>query len=125
MVPWKAVPATTGNRGADTASYPGLIILIRAVGKLDAWIDCNSDGDWDDASDRIFADENLVPGVNTLSFTLPPNAVAGTTATRFRFSTEGGLMPIGPAMDGEVEDYRVEIIDFIDGFESGNTSAWP
>ncbi len=26
---------------------------------------------------------------------------------RFRFSSEGGLLPTGLALDGEVEDYRV------------------
>jgi hypothetical protein len=104
-------------------------VSVSAAGFLDAWVDFNGDGDWSDASDRIFASEPLVPGVNTLSFIMPGDAVAGATFARFRFSTEGGLGPIGPAMDGEVEDYSVEIIGhetviFIDGFEFGNTTAW-
>ena len=95
-------------------------VSVNAIGMLDAWIDFNGDGDWDDVSDRIFADQALVPGINVLIVTVPTDAIAGTTFARFRFSTAGGLAPIGPALNGEVEDYAVEIVGnliFGDGFE--------
>ena len=111
-------------------SFPASVrVSVNSIGKLNAWIDFNGDGDWDDESDRIFTDEPLVPGPNNVSFITPAESIAGETFARFRFSTEGGLGPIGPALDGEVEDYGVEIIDsddviFIDGFESAGFTAW-
>lgn len=111
-------------------SFPASVrVSVNAPGKLNAWIDFNGDGDWDDDSDRVFTDEPLAPGANNLSFVTPVGSIAGETFARFRFSTEGGLGPIGPALDGEVEDYVVAIIDsddviFISGFESGNMNEW-
>ena len=40
---------------------------------------------------------------------VPPAAVPGITFARFRVSTGGCLQPFGPAPDGEVEDYPLEI----------------
>ena len=42
---------------------------------------------------------------------MPANAVVGPTYARFRLSIAGGLLPVGFALDGEVEDYRVQIVD--------------
>lgn len=83
-----------------TASLPGL---------LDAWIDFNRDGDWDDAGEQIFASAVLQSGANGIGFPVPVSAVTGTTYARFRFSTFGGLTYEGLAIDGEVEDYQVTI----------------
>ena len=85
-----------------TAAVPGL---------LDAWIDFNGDGSWAQPGDRIFASLPLLPSVNTLAFFVHGSASANiTTFARFRFSTVGGLSYDGPAPDGEVEDYTVEIV---------------
>ncbi|MDP7306087.1 MAG: GEVED domain-containing protein, partial [Roseibacillus sp.] len=61
--------------------------------------------------EQIFVSEPLVPGINPLHFAVPPTAIAGNTFIRFRFSSHGGLAPIGTAQDGEVEDYIVKIED--------------
>jgi len=83
-----------------------------ATGKLDAWIDYNDNGDWLDAGEQVFTSQPLVAGDNLLTFAVPVNAVrTDQTFARFRFSTGGGLEPTGPADDGEVEDYAVEIIE--------------
>ncbi len=80
-----------------------------AGAKLDAWIDFNADGDWDDSGERI-ADSLLVSeGDNTITFDVPAGIANGTSYARFRLSTAGGLSPTGPAEDGEVEDYLVEL----------------
>lgn len=78
-------------------------------GKLDAWIDFNGDGDWNDAGEQIFASENVTTGLNNLSFTVPVKVSGGDTFARFRLSSVGGLSPTGIALDGEVEDYQVTI----------------
>ena len=80
-------------------------------GMLDAWIDFNDYGDWNDPDEQIFAAQHLMPGANTLTFTVPCDATpTPQTFARFRFSSMGGLPFDGPADDGEVEDYEVEIV---------------
>ncbi|MEX0820293.1 MAG: PQQ-dependent sugar dehydrogenase, partial [Pirellulaceae bacterium] len=88
--------------------------------KLDAWIDFNRDGDWDDAGEQIMASVNVAAGANLLSFNVPAGATGGNTFARFRISTTGGLAPTGAAEDGEVEDYLVSILD---GDLAGGVSA--
>ncbi|MFO0869761.1 MAG: GEVED domain-containing protein [Pirellulales bacterium] len=79
------------------------------AGYLDAFIDFNRDGDWDDAADRIFASQQLKVGANALTFNVPANASLGASYARFRLSSTGNLGPAGAAADGEVEDYQVVI----------------
>ncbi|MFT5523674.1 MAG: hypothetical protein ACI9HK_001622, partial [Pirellulaceae bacterium] len=78
-------------------------------GLLDAWIDFNVDGDFNDLGERIFASQVVVDGVNNLTFAVPALAQLDSTYARFRLSTVGNLAPGGFAEDGEVEDYRVRI----------------
>jgi len=77
---------------------------------LNAWIDFNADGDWDDAGEQIFTDAALAGGVNSLSFLVPVGVTLGDTYARFRLDSDGGLTPYGLADNGEVEDYRVSIV---------------
>jgi len=75
---------------------------------LDAWIDFNADGVWSDAGEQIFTSQNLIAGVNNLTFSVPAGASPMTTTfARFRISSAGGLNPTGLAADGEVEDYEI------------------
>ncbi len=77
--------------------------------KLDAWIDFNRDGDWNDPGEQIFQSVTLEHFRTPLSFTVPAGASLGLTGARFRLSSGGGLGPTGPAYDGEVEDYMVTL----------------
>jgi hypothetical protein len=86
-----------------------ITVTASAAGMLDAWIDFNRDFDWDDPGEQIFASRSLVAGANTLSVSVPAGATFGESYARFRYSSTGGLGPTGPALDGEVEDYRIEI----------------
>ncbi|MCD6395038.1 MAG: hypothetical protein J7M40_16230 [Planctomycetes bacterium] len=90
-------------------------ILVSVDGYVDAWIDFNHDGDWDDRGEQIFASQKVELGANDLEFKVPPHpdaiAVDRHTYARFRFSTYGGLKYAGAARDGEVEDYLVKIED--------------
>lgn len=100
----------------DTAPTTGTnttltVNITLGPGNLDAWIDFNADGDWDDAGEQIFTSEPVNNGANVLSITTPIDATEGTTFSRFRVSTDGGLAPTGSAADGEVEDYQVTILD--------------
>jgi hypothetical protein len=100
-----------------TAAVPGMPQRVRvdasAPGRLDAFVDFNRDGDWDDEGETIFSSQPLAAGSNFLSYTLPATAIADPTRptyARFRFSSAGGLTPRGPALDGEVEDYTLFIV---------------
>jgi protocatechuate 3,4-dioxygenase beta subunit len=108
-------------------------VTASASGFLNAWIDFNQDGDWDDEGEQIFTAQELVAGENTLEFTVPEDAVisenilplqtthvfAQPTMARFRFSSEPDLPYDGPAPDGEVEDYGVMIVEPDTGEVSG------
>lgn len=80
-------------------------------GFIDAWVDFNIDGDWEETDEHIFASKAVVGGqLNSLIFAVPGTALTGLTYARFRFSLKGGLSYYGDAPDGEVEDYPVDII---------------
>ncbi len=74
-------------------------------GYLNAWIDFNGDGDFDDAGEQIAVDLVLTPGLHILTFTVPNVSLGSSIHSRFRFNSDGGLSPTGLATDGEVEDY--------------------
>jgi hypothetical protein len=88
-------------------------VTASAAGYLNAWIDFNRNGSWDDDGDQIFAGQALLPGPNTLAFHVPDTAVDDLkfpTFGRFRYSRVELLGYDGPAPDGEVEDYAVWIV---------------
>lgn len=77
---------------------------------LDAWVDFDGDGAFDDPRDRIAADVALAAGANAVAFTVPcdiPLRIG--TYSRFRLSTKTVDAPTGGATDGEVEDYAIEV----------------
>lgn len=88
-----------------------LNVTASLAGKLDAWIDYNQDGDWDDAGEQILVAANLAAGTNLINTTVPATAALGNTYARFRLSHDGGLAPTGLADNGEVEDFRIFITD--------------
>jgi predicted outer membrane repeat protein len=96
---------------ATTNTSASFLVQVSEVGKLDAWIDFNGDGDWSDTGEQIATSADLTAGDNIISFTIPSTASTGTTAARFRVSTAGGLAPTGAAPNGEVEDYIVSLFD--------------
>ncbi len=76
-------------------------------GVLEAWIDFDGDWVWT-AAEQVYSGL-LAAGNHSFNVTTPAAAVLGQTFARFRISTGGGLPPFGPASDGEVEDYVVQI----------------
>lgn len=91
-----------------TASGPGV---------LDAWLDLDGSGDFTGPADRIFTNQALVAGPNSLTFAVPCDAIPGDSYARFRFSSTGTPSFAGPAMDGEVEDYAL----LVKGFDFGDS----
>ncbi len=102
-------PLVVGETGAaeiTTSLPPGTQATISA------WIDFNRDGDWNDSHEQILYDRAVdTTPTMTVTFSVPYSATpTNATFARFRLSTASGLLPDGPAPDGEVEDYLVEIL---------------
>lgn len=96
--------------------FPGMPATVDVTasigGMLDAWIDFNGDGDWADAGEQIFTSQPLVAGLNSLNYNVPGSATPLIiTFARFRYSTAGGLSFTGASLDGEVEDYEIDIAE--------------
>ncbi|WED28482.1 LruC domain-containing protein [Vibrio sp. DW001] len=100
--------------GFVTAIEAGLdaIITVEASsqGYLSAWIDWNQDGDFTDDGEQVFSDTVLEKGNNTLFFIADIDAVEGLTWSRFRFSQQTNLSPMGGSTSGEVEDHQIMVI---------------
>ncbi|PQO26037.1 hypothetical protein C5Y96_21540 [Blastopirellula marina] len=90
---------------------------------LNAWLDLNKDGDFNDANERIFTNVKLTPGQHDYTFTIPQNIFddsvlpdAARLAANIRFRV-GPTLNIGPTADdsfGEIEDYKVFITQAAD-----------
>jgi 6-phosphogluconolactonase (cycloisomerase 2 family) len=77
-------------------------------GLVDAWIDFNGDGDWDDAGEQVVTGATLPA---TPTFTAPAVTLDGFSVARLRARPTGSapLGPTGGAGAGEVEDHRIEL----------------
>ena len=103
------IPATL------TAGDPYSIqVTVTGSGLLSAWVDWNGDGDFTGVGEQIATEQAFVGPVSSafLTGTVPATAVGGTTYARFRVCTAAGdcSAPVGPASDGEVEDYSTSIL---------------
>ena len=87
-----------------------IVASASSSGLLDAWIDFDRNGVFDDATEQVLASEPLVAGENELLIGVPLMAQAGASFARFRISTAGGLLPTGEAPDGEIEDHPVQLV---------------
>jgi hypothetical protein len=101
-------------------------VVANTACMLSGWVDFNADGDWADVGETLFpVGQPLVAGTNYLTFAVPVGAVEGPTHARFRCTTAGVVTFAGPAINGEVEDYQVNIgasLDFGDAPEPYPTS---
>ncbi|WP_457652635.1 right-handed parallel beta-helix repeat-containing protein [Rhodocaloribacter sp.] len=91
-----------------------LVALNSVSGYLNAWIDFNRDGDWDDPDEHV-VDEVFVgtgPVRPEVSFTVPASLPDGLSVMRVRFTTvaDAADTVTGLAPDGEVEDYLVQLL---------------
>ncbi|MEZ6091641.1 MAG: GEVED domain-containing protein [Pirellulaceae bacterium] len=103
------IASLVGTTASETTS--SVVVHASGPGKLDAWIDFDRDGDWNDASEQIISSVDVTSGANLISFSVPAGASVSDTAARFRLSSAGSLAPTGLAADGEVEDYIVRLQD--------------
>jgi hypothetical protein len=78
---------------------------------IDAWIDYNADGDWDDAGEYVLMGLPVTVSTGqTANINIPATAVTNTLIfARIRITNAGFASPRGLAPDGEVEDWPLII----------------
>lgn len=91
-----------GGLSGDVQALPS------APGVLDAWIDADADGTWNQPNEQIITGLAVNPGDGPITMNLPAVSTPLTTFLRFRL-THGGAGPTGFAAGGEVEDYEVAV----------------
>ncbi len=84
---------------------------VQGPAYLNAWMDFDGDGNWSGTEEQVAQDLVVTQGLNPVYFTVPRTADVGFHPARFRLSSYTGLLPVGLARDGEVEDYLFEILE--------------
>jgi CSLREA domain-containing protein len=93
-------------------------VTAHGAGVLNVWVDWNQNGDFEN-SERIATNTAMVNGANTFSLTVPAGVGSKITYARIRFTSDaskvqqlgGSPSPYGEALDGEVEDYILNLTD--------------
>jgi len=100
---------TTFNPGRKAT----VIVSASLPGTLFAWVDYDLTGGWREETDSAFPDGvELLSAYNWVVIDVPETAVASPASyARFRFADSGKLAQSGTAENGEVEDYRVPILN--------------
>ncbi|NOZ89674.1 MAG: LamG domain-containing protein [Epsilonproteobacteria bacterium] len=101
--------STLQDRTINAGSTFKLKVITHGVGYLSGWIDWNGDGDFDDEYEQIAENIDGSSSEITLNVTAPSSAIDRVTYARFRYSYQQDLEPTGSAIDGEVEDYKINI----------------
>ncbi|MDX9729401.1 MAG: GEVED domain-containing protein, partial [Bacteroidales bacterium] len=112
----------TGRDDEDGVTIPELVqgkkatiryqvVTPYATVYLNAWIDWNGDGDFNDNDERIASNVGRTfPGTYNLDITVPADATGSKpTFARFRLGARINT-PTGTATSGEVEDYMIKIV---------------
>lgn len=97
-----------------TTIEPGLNSIIVAEvegdGYLNAWADWNQNGTFED-SEKFLENKATTTGDNFIQVEVPVDALAGETWTRVRYSTQTDIGANGGVSDGEVEDFKIDVIN--------------
>jgi len=85
-------------------------IRVTGTGYLNIWGDWNQDGVFDE-SERMLLDEYLSDTTQVFLLNTSITALEGATWVRARISSTQGIVANGGVADGEVEDYRVTVLN--------------
>lgn len=109
-------------QGATLEAGSNFTLNINVVGNgyLNAWIDWNGDGDFNDANEQIATNISNVGNIINLNVTAPSGKTV-TSYARFRYSSQLDLHSTGYAQDGEVEDYQINIKGNLQPFTCNDT----
>ena len=117
-----------GDNLVDTADEDGVVFVdplvngasatievttsngVAGRGVLNGWIDFNGNGVFD-SSEQIITDAVLDDGTTSIEIDVPNSGSLGGTYARFRYGLVKGIGPNGEDLVGEVEDFRVGLLD--------------
>ncbi|MFH1921311.1 MAG: GEVED domain-containing protein, partial [Planctomycetota bacterium] len=130
-----------GNYIFGTADYiPAVQLQVTSsiVGAyLQAWIDFDQNGSFAGLGEQVLTNyqldhdnDGIVANTDIVEINVPWTAKPGNTIARFRLSTTPGLkfydeIGVGPALDGEVEDYQVLIVQAALDFGDAPAGIYP
>ena len=99
--------------------------VLGAGGLLQGFFDWNADGDFEDAGEHAIVDQTFASGSGVFPVTVTPSStVTGPSFARFRWSS-ASVGVFDPAIDGEVEDYQIDLQAPPPGDLSLSITAWP
>ncbi len=117
---------TTTTLTAGSTYTITLVAGTYTINDVAAWIDYNQNGTLNNAGEKLGETDDLgaAPASTSFVFTVPVNAVNGTTRLRVRDVDHGGTNDMDPCLAqstfGETEDYIITIVGGVDAF----TYAW-
>lgn len=104
------------KKGTNTVTITSSVTHNNVV--MNAWLDLNKDGDFNDANERIFTNVKLIPGQNEYTFTIPTNVFDDSVLPELARLAANMRFRVGPTLNigatdndafGEIEDYKVFI----------------
>lgn len=101
---------TLQNESLTSGQSYTLEVTVVGSGYLSAWIDFNQNGVFEDSEKVSPGNVLLASGTVAVPFSVPTGASGGVTYARFRYSSAVGLTSTSAASDGEVEDYKINLI---------------
>ncbi len=92
---------------------------------LSVWIDWNRDGDFNDTDEDVLCGTNNW-GDGVIQIDVPMHSDSGYTRLRVRTKWYDyfGCMPCGSTLEGEVEDYTVNLQPLVSASWIGNSTNW-
>ena len=114
-------PASDNDIGSDedgiifltpfVAGFDSLVeITATGSGYLNVWADWNQDGEFS-ASEQLVVDEYMSDQTEQFFLNTPLSALNGNTWLRARISSTQSIVAYGGVSDGEVEDYRIQVMN--------------
>lgn len=93
------------------AGFDSLLeITASGTGYLNVWADWNQDGEFT-SDEQLIIDEYMSNQTEQFFLNTPLSALNGNTWLRARISSTQGIVAYGGVSDGEVEDYRIQVMN--------------
>lgn len=120
---YKNYTALTAAQGVAGGGINVDIALRRSRQVLKAWVDWNNDGLFNDATETVYDSNGILSIATSFGFVIPGATPIGNYRLRVRASnfditynsytantTSASLLPYGFTLDGETEDYMINVV---------------
>lgn len=120
---YKNYTALTAAQGVAGGGINVDIALRRSRQVVKAWVDWNNDGLFNDATETVYDSNGILSIATSFGFVIPGATPVGNYRLRVRASnfdltynsytgngTTASLLPYGYTLDGETEDYMINVV---------------